>query len=80
MKSNANIEGKLSEIVINNVKYFREQAGLNEKELSKRIGKRDDFIKRLENHKLKREPTVVLVDNLAKALNIDLQELFVERK
>lgn len=73
-------EKKLSMIVINNVKYFRTKAGLSEQELSRMIGKKDDFIKRLENHKLKKEPTFVLLNNLSDVLDVDIKEFFIERK
>lgn len=79
MESNKSPKKKMSIIVINNIKYFRTKAGLSEEELSLKIGKKENFIKRLENLEFKREPTIDLIDKVAKVLNIKAQDFFVER-
>lgn len=80
MKSYANTERKLSKIVVSNIKFFRIKAWLSEEELSIKIGKKENFIKRLENLEFKREPTTDLLDRIGKVLKIEAQEFFIERK
>lgn len=74
-----NPDGKLRKIVLSNICYYREKANISQAELSLKLGKKKDFIERLENNKTKVEPTIVLIDEIAEILNIPTVLLVEER-
>lgn len=74
-----NPDGKLRKIVLDNIRYYREKANISQEELSLKLGRKEDFIERLEANKTKVEPTIVLIDDIANILNISIQELIRER-
>lgn|GEM_PF-2140379 len=74
-----NPNGKLRKIVISNVKYYREKSNMSQEELSLKLKRKSDFIKRLEENKTRVEPTVILIDEIADVLNISTQYLITER-
>lgn len=74
-----NPNGKLRKIVIANVKYYREKVNMSQEELSLKLKRKSDFIKRLEENKNRIEPTVILIDEIAEILNISTQDLIIER-
>ena len=49
-------------------------------ELSIKIGRKNDFIKRLEDGETRLEPTLITIDLIAKKLNIPTEYLVKERK
>lgn len=61
---------KLKDIVIFNVKYYREKANLSQEELSKMIGKKEYFINNLENGKYSRALNLMTIDKISKALKV----------
>lgn len=71
---------KLKTIVTNNIKYYREQNNLSQEELSVRLGKTKKFIENLEQEKYKKEPTLVLVENISIILNVPIVKFFTERE
>jgi len=66
----------MDERLLKNVKYYRERANLTPEELSKRIGKKEDYIKRFEDGKLSKYPTLELLSCISKELNIEIKKLF----
>lgn len=70
----------LKERVISNIKYYREQANLSQEELSLKLGRKKDFIKKLEDNKYKREPTIVLIYEIAALLNLSMDRLIMDEK
>lgn len=70
----------LKERIIANIKYYREQANLSQEELSLKLGRKKDFIKKLEDNKYKREPTIVLIYEIAVLLNLSMDELILDEK
>ena len=70
----------LKERIIVNIKYYREQANLSQEELSLKLGRKKDFIKKLEDNKYKREPTIVLIYEIAVLLNLSMDELIMDEK
>ena len=66
----------IKELVVKNIKFYREQSGLSQEELSMKINRNRNFIGRLENHEFKREPTIKLADDIANVLDIDTKLLF----
>lgn len=70
----------LKERIIVNIKYYREQANLSQEQLSLKLGRKKDFIKKLEDNKYKREPTIVLIYEIAVLLNLSMDELILDEK
>lgn len=62
-------------IIIKNIKHHKEKNNISQKELSLRIGKDKDFIKRLENQEFKRLPPIWLLISIARELKVPIQEL-----
>lgn len=62
-------------IVIKKVKDYREKNNLTQEELSLKLNKKKDFITRLEDNKLSRALTIDLIDQIAKILNVSIQQL-----
>lgn len=75
-----NLDSKLRKLVLNNIKYYREKANVTQEELSIKIGRKNDFIKRLEDGETRLEPTLITIDLIAKKLNISTEYLVKERK
>jgi len=75
-----NLDSKLRKLVLNNIKYYREKANVTQEELSIKIGRKNDFIKRLEDGETRLEPTLITIDLIAKKLNIPTEYLVKERK
>ena len=74
------LDGKLRKIVLSNIKYYREKLNLTQEELSIKIGRKENLIKRIENNETKLEPTLITIDLIAKELNIPIEYLVLERK
>ena len=62
-------------IVIKKVKDYREKNNLTQEELSLKLNEKKDFITRLEDNKLSRALTIDLIDQIAKILNVSIQQL-----
>lgn len=62
-------------IVIKKVKEYREKNNLSQEELSLKLNKKKDFITRLEDNKLSRALTIDLIDQIAKILNVSIEQL-----
>ena len=62
-------------IVIKKVKDYREKNNLTQEELSLKLNKKKDFITRLEDNKLSRALTIDLIDQIAKILNVSIEQL-----
>lgn len=62
-------------IVIKKVKDYREKNNLTQEELSLKLNKKKDFITRLEDNKLFRALTIDLIDQIAKILNVSIEQL-----
>lgn len=75
-----NLDSKLRKNVLYNIKYYREKANITQEELSIKIGRKNNFIERLENGETKLEPTLITIDQIAKKLNIPTECLVKERK
>lgn len=75
-----NPNNKTRKIVLGNIHYYREKANISQEDLSLKLGRKKDFVERLENNKTKVEPTIDLMDNIAKILNIPTISLVKERK
>lgn len=62
---------KLRDIVVCNIKYYREQAKMSQEELSLRLGRKKDFIENLEDKGMyRRLLTIVLLDDIARILKV----------
>lgn len=67
----------LCDIVISNIKYYREQAKMNQEDLSLKLGRKKDFIEKLEDKGMyKRFVTAVLVDDIARILKVPVARFF----
>ena len=67
----------LRDIVISNIKYYREQAKMSQEDLSLRLGRKKDFIEKLEDKGMyKRLVTIVLLDDIAKILKVPTARFF----
>lgn len=67
----------LRDIVISNIKYYREQAKMSQEDLSLKLGRKKDFIEKLEDKGMyKRLVTIVLLDDIAKILNVPTARFF----
>lgn len=67
----------LRDIVISNIKYYREQAKISQEDLSLKLGRKKDFIEKLEDKGMyKRFLTIVLLDDIAKILKVPTARFF----
>lgn len=67
----------LRDIVISNIKYYREQAKMRQEDLSLKLGRKKDFIEKLEDKGMyKRFVTIVLLDDIAKILKVPTARFF----
>lgn len=66
-------------VINNNIKYYREKANITEEDLSLRLGKNKKFISNLEKGMYKIYPNISLLEEIAKVLNIPIEELVKER-
>lgn len=67
----------LRDIVISNIKYYREQAKMSQEDLSLKLGRKKDFIEKLEDKGMyKRFVTIVLLDDIAKILKVPTARFF----
>lgn len=72
--------GELKRLVSCNISYYRKKANISQEELSILIGRKENFIEKIENRETKLEPTLITIDLIAKKLNIPVQYLVLERK
>lgn len=70
----------LKELVEYNVKKYREEKNISQKELSIMIGKTEDFIENLENGKYTKALNFRTLFLISQAVGIDIQDLFIETK
>lgn len=74
-------DGKLRQVVINNIKKYRELANISQEDLSLMLGRDKEFIEKLEDKGMyKRFVTVVLVDDIAHILNVPVVKFLEEDK
>ena len=69
---------RLRYLITKKVKEYREKAGISQIELSRKLGKPDNFIERLEDNKLSKSMTIVLVEEIAIILNVRVQDMMVD--
>jgi len=69
---------RLRYLITRKVKEYREKAGISQIELSRKLGKPDNFIERLEDNKLSKSMTIVLVEEIAIILNVRVQDMMVD--
>lgn len=69
---------RLRYLITRKVKEYREKAGISQIELSRKLGKSDNFIERLEDNKLSKSMTIVLVEEIAIILNVRVQDMMVD--
>lgn len=72
------INEKLKGIISYNVRYYRTLRGMSEEELASYCGKKKEYIKKLEDGKLKSNPPIDTIDAMAHALNIRFVDLIKE--
>lgn len=58
--------------VIKNIKHFRELSGMTQEDLSLKIGRKEDFISKVENLEYMSLPRIDDIENIARALNIPI--------
>ena len=82
---------RLRYLITKKVKEYRERAGISQIELSRKLGKPDDFIQRLEGNKLSKSLTIALrkkettnkefrelVEEIAIILNVSVQDMMID--
>lgn len=72
-RNNRNIR----DIIVCNIKYYREQAKMSQEELSLKLGRKKDFIEKLEDKGMyRRFLTADLLDDLARILKVPVARFF----
>ena len=66
------------DIIIKKIKYYRELKKISPEELSYRIGKNKEFINQVEQNKFKKMPSILILEKIAKELNISLEKLMID--
>ena len=66
-------------VVINNIKYLREQNNMSPQELSKKLNKKEHFIEKLGSNLYKREPSLDTIDRLSRVFNISSDIILKEK-
>lgn len=70
----------IKQTVIKNIKYYREKAGYTARDSSLIIGKKDDFIDKLEKGMYSSKfISIMLVDKIAGVLNIPIAKFLMKR-
>ena len=69
---------RLRYLITKKVKEYSEKAGISQIYLSRKLGKPDDFIQRLESNKLSKSLTIVLVEEIAIILNVSVQDMMID--
>ena len=68
---------KIQQVVAKNIKKYRELAKISQEDLSLKLGRKKDFIEKLEDKGMyRRFITVVLIDDIAKILNVPMARFF----
>jgi transcriptional regulator with XRE-family HTH domain len=70
---------KLYSTLEENIKYFRNKAGLSQKELSEKSGVSLSYISKLESHVCMKNVSISILNRIANALDIRLARLFEKR-
>ena len=73
------VDDKARKMVISNIKYYREKANIDDKDLSIKLGRKENFIEKLENDEWKIEPTLNTMALIAKEIGIPIELLVKER-
>ena len=73
------VDGKARKMVISNIKYYREKANIDDKDLSIKLGRKENFIEKLENDEWKIEPTLNTMALIAREIGIPIELLVKER-
>ena len=72
----AKANAELKKIISYNVRYYRTIRGMNEDELASYLGKKGQYIKKLENGELKANPPIDTIDKIAWALGVPFVAIF----
>ena len=68
---------RLRDIIVCNIKYYREQAKISKEDLSLRLGRKKDFIEKLEDRGMyRRLLTADLLDSIARILEVPVARFF----
>lgn len=70
---------RLKKIISYNVRYYRTIRGMDEDELASYLGKKGQYIKKLENGELKANPPIDTIDKMAWALGVPFVALISDR-
>ena len=70
---------RLKKIISYNVRYYRTIRGMDEDELASYLGKKGQYIKKLENGELKANPPIDTIDKMAWALGVPFVALINDR-
>lgn len=63
-------------IIRQNIKNYRKEAGLTQQELADKAGITMNYLSKIESQKMNRGFTIVITDRIADALEIDIRKLF----
>ncbi len=63
-------------IIRNNIKLQREKKGITQQQLADKAGISMNYLAKIENHKMQRGFSIVILGRIADALGIDIKELF----
>ena len=70
---------RLKKTISYNVRYYRTIRGMDEDELASYLGKKGQYIKKLENGELKANPPIDTIDKMAWALGVPFVALISDR-
>lgn len=63
-------------IIRQNIKKYRKEAGLTQQELADKVGITMNYLSKIESQKMNRGFTIVIIGRIADALEIDIRKLF----
>ena len=63
-------------VIRNNIKKYRKQAGLTQQKLADKAGITMNYLSKIESPKMNRGFTIVILGRIADALEIDIRKLF----
>ena len=75
----AKANAELKKIISYNVRYYRTIRGMNEDELASYLGKKGQYIKKLENRELKANPPIDTIGKIAWALGVPFVAIIKDR-
>lgn len=72
-------ETELYQVIGSNIKYYREQAGLTQNQLSEQVGISISYLSKIEASGCNKSLSISVLNHIANKLDIDITVFFLKR-